>query len=391
MSRELFSRSADLRRFREEGYSVQVRDGFVFLHEVPYLSAPGTIAKATIAAPLTLSGEQTTTPQGHQVRFAGALPVDANGGQLSGFGVQAEKLDLGKGIVATHHLSCKPEGGYKDYYDQLTTYAGILVASARSVDPNATSQVFRAATDEDEDSPFHYTDNATARAGIGALAAQLREERIAIVGVGGTGSYILDLVAKTPVKEIRLFDDDRFVQHNAFRAPGAASLDALRELPLKVNYFAEIYSHMHRHITAHAVPLTAENVELLDGITFAFLSMDPGERKRAIVEALEERGASFIDVGMGLDLVDGSLGGILRLTASTPSMRSHVHDGRVSFAEAEQDLYASNIQVADLNSLNACLAVVKWKKIRGFYRDLEREHHSTYTTDGNLLVNGNIE
>jgi hypothetical protein len=41
---------------------------------------------------------------------------------------------------------------------------------------------------------------------------------------------------------------------------------------------------------------------------------------------------------------------------------------------------------ADLNALNATLAVIKWKKIRGFYRDLEREHHSTYTTDGNMML-----
>ncbi len=30
------------------------------------------------------------------------------------------------------------------------------------------------------------------------------------------------------------------------------------------------------------------------------------------------------------------------------------------------------------------------KKIRGFYRDLEREHHCTYTTDGNMLINGDL-
>ncbi|ODM77106.1 hypothetical protein [Bradyrhizobium elkanii] len=91
-------------------------------------------------------------------------------------------------------------------------------------------------------------------------------------------------------------------------------------------------------------------------------------------------GIPFVDVGMGLELVDGSLGGILRVIASTPDMRAHVHDGRVSLgsAGAENDLYATYIQVADLNALNAAMAVVKWKKVRGFYRDLEREHHSTY-------------
>ena len=97
----------------------------------------------------------------------------------------------------------------------------------------------------------------------------------------------------------------------------------------------------------------------------------------------------FIDVGMGLELVNGSLGGILRVTSSTPDKREHVHSGRISFAGIGQDdLYSSNIQVADLNALNATLAVIKWKKIRGFYSDLENEHHCTYTTDGNMLLNG---
>ena len=199
----------------------------------------------------------------------------------------------------------------------------------------------------------------------------------------------MDLVAKTPVQEIRLFDDDEFLQHNAFRTPGAPSLEVLREAPKKVAYLKDVYAEMHRGIVTHAVRLTADNLGLLDGTTFAFISMDAGEDKRAVVNKLEALGVSFVDAGMGLELVDSSLGGILRVTASTPDAREHVHSGRVSFAGGgAQDLYASNIQVADLNSLNACLAVIKWKKLCGFYRDLEKEHHSTYTTDGNLLLNG---
>jgi hypothetical protein len=53
-----------------------------------------------------------------------------------------------------------------------------------------------------------------------------------------------------------------------------------------------------------------------------------------------------------------------------------------------ENIYSSNIQVADLNALNAVMAIIKWKKLKGFYRDLEQENHSTYTTDGNMLLNG---
>ena len=144
---------------------------------------------------------------------------------------------------------------------------------------------------------------------------------------------------------------------------------------------------MHRGIVTHAVSITAENLHLLHGITFAFLCMNAGEAKRLVVEKLEALGVSFIDVGMGLELVDGSLGGIVRTTASTPGKRDGFRS-HVSFVDDGQaNVYASNIQVADLNALNAVMAVIKWKKLRGFYRDLEREHHNSYTTDGNLLLN----
>jgi hypothetical protein len=76
------------------------------------------------------------------------------------------------------------------------------------------------------------------------------------------------------------------------------------------------------------------------------------------------------------------------MTASVPSHRRHVWEGqRLSFSEVVGDDYDSNIQIADLNALNAVLAVLKWKKLFGFYADLEHELCSAYTIDGNHLLN----
>ncbi|MGN5478202.1 hypothetical protein ACTMU2_18040 [Cupriavidus basilensis] len=184
--------------------------------------------------------------------------------------------------------------------------------------PGVSPRVFRIPEDDSEQCRFNYLDTASDRVGIGGLTEKLEEEVLSIIGTGGTGGYVLDLVAKTPVREIRLFDDDEFLQHNAFRAPGAPSLEELREAPKKVEYLKGIYGRMHRGITAHTASLEPSNLGLLDGTTFAFICMDAGDNKRAIVEKLEALGVPFIDVGMGLELVDGSLGGILRITASTP-------------------------------------------------------------------------
>ena len=108
-----------------------------------------------------------------------------------------------------------------------------------------------------------------------------------------------------------------------------------------------------------------------------------------IVEKLEDWAVPFIDVGMGVELVDEALGGILRITTSMPKTPQSVKSKqRISFSEGgENNDYSRNIQIADLNALNAALAVVKWKKLYGFYRDLEREHTSVYTIDGNILNN----
>ena len=111
--------------------------------------------------------------------------------------------------------------------------------------------------------------------------------------------------------------------------------------------------------------------------------------KRPIIEKLEELGIPFVDVGMGIELVDDQLQGIVRVTTSTAKKREHVRNKKrigLSGGDAD-DVYSQNIQIAELNALNAALAVIKWKKLFGFYLDLENEHFSTYTLDGNLIIN----
>lgn len=391
MSRAPFSLNDDLRRLREEGYHIHIRGGFLVMSEVPYVDAQKRVRVGVLISSLTMAGDRTLVPDTHVVHFDGEYPCGPDGTPIRAISHQSGVFKLGHGLMARHMFSSKPDSGYRDYYEKMTTYAAILSGPAAVLLPGVTPRTFRTPEPE-EDSVFNYTETSSDRVGIGALTERLSEERIALVGLGGTGSYILDFLAKTPAREIRIFDGDDFLQHNAFRAPGAPSIDELREVWKKVNYFSHVYSKMHRGIVAHAVSLNAENLNLLDGITFAFLAMDGGEEKRLVVEKLEALGVPFIDVGMGLELDDGSLGGILRVTASTPQKRNHVHAGRISFAGGgEKNIYASNIQVADLNALNAVLAVIKWKKLRGFYRDLDREHHSTYTTDGNMLLNGDCE
>ncbi|MCE4224616.1 ThiF family adenylyltransferase [Methylobacterium sp. C25] len=390
MSPAPFRASPDLKRLRDEGYCVQIVGGYLVMREVPYVDAQRQVRRGTLISNLLLAGDVARRPDaevnGHVVHLDGDYPCDAAGSPIDAIRHQSCHQQWGCGLSSRHSFSSKPEGGYADYFEKMATYAAILSAPARQIDPEADPRIYRSAEDEGDEGVFKYIETASGRAGIGALTEKLRGS-VAIIGLGGSGGYILDFVAKTPVSDIRLFDADDFLQHNAFRAPGAPSIEELREVPKKVDHFAGIYSRMHRGITAHSVAVDETNLHLLDGVDFAFICIDSGDAKRRIMDKLESIGASFIDCGMGLELVDETLGGILRVTASTPEARNRIGQ-HVSFAGGgDGDVYASNIQVADLNALNAVMAVLKWKKLKGFYRDFEGELHSTYTTDGNLLLN----
>lgn len=390
MSQQLISRNADLLRLQEDGYEVAVVGGHLIVSNIPYVNAHREVCRGTLVSTLSLSGEQTIRPDTHVALFAGDAPCDAQGRPLEKIINSSAQQDLGGGIVVDHLFSSKPSVGYyMDYYEKMSTYAAILSNEAVEIDPDATPRTRRVVANDDPNSPFVYLDTASTRSGIGAVSDKLAGEKIVIVGLGGTGSYVLDLVAKTPAVRIDLFDSDEFLQHNAFRTPGAASLEKLRERPRKVDYLARMYSEVHRGIIPHPISLGPGNLELLGDATFAFLCLDSGGAKISIIAELERLGVPFIDVGMGLHLVEDSLIGTLRVTTSTPEMRAHVREKqRIPFhSVAIDDIYARNIQVADLNMMNAALAVMRWKRLRGFYKDLEGEHFALYTIDGNHLLN----
>jgi hypothetical protein len=119
---------------------------------------------------------------------------------------------------------------------------------------------------------------------------------------------------------------------------------------------------------------------------FVFIAIDKGKARKLITEKLEEFGIGFIDVGLGVKEKNNVLSGMVRTTTSTPENRSFKR--KLSFAGGDdEDDYTRNIQVAELNALNAVLAMIKWKKLVGFYGDIEQEYHSLYAINGNYLIN----
>jgi hypothetical protein len=392
MSQLQINRSPDLQRLRDEDFDIEVtKSNHLFMKDVPYVNSKREIKRGILVSVLEVAGDETKKPNDHVAGFIGEYPCDKNGVELSKIKNprQAEKID--ETYTINHWFSSKPTHGqgYSDYHDKMTTYAAMISMHAVEIDPTVTARTKPVIVPTETESVFNYLETQSTKAGISMVTAKLEVCKIGIVGVGGTGSYVLDLVAKTPVKEIHIFDGDEFLNHNAFRAPGAPSVDELREKLRKVTYFAKIYSKMHRHVIPHDYFIDAANINDLKDMAFVFLCLDRGKDKRLIVGKLEEWKIPFIDVGMGVERYEDSLLGELRTTTSTNEKRNHVRaKNRISFGDGNPDAdYAQNIQIADLNALNAALAVIKWKKLLGFYLDIEKEHNSIYQIDGNKLIN----
>lgn len=393
MSHRQINRNADLKQLRDDGYEVAIKSGHLVVQNVPYVNAQKEVKRGTLISVLELNGDDTVQPSDHKAYFVGEHPCGKDGNRLQHLAHSSGRNQLADGLIADHSFSCKPVNGngqkrnYVDYYEKMKTYAETISVHARKIDPAATAQTHIVVESDETDSVFNYADSASTRAGIAAISDKLALNKVGIVGLGGSGSYVLDLIAKTPVREIHLFDGDDFLQHNAFRSPGAPSLETLKERHKKVEYLADLYAPMRKGIVAHPAHIDEENIDLLDGMDFVFICIDRGETKKLIVEKLETDGVPFVDVGMGIEIADDRLVGIVRVTASTPEKRDHFRR-HVSFADIDyDDVYAKNIQIADMNALNATLAVIKWKKLFGFYADFDNEHSCNYTIDGNIITN----
>lgn len=392
MSHQLIARNPDLQRLQDEGFELEVRSNLLLVHSVPYVNSHGEVALGTLVSELTMvSPDVIGRPSTHQIHFIGGHPCNPDGTVLVQIKNGSGDYPLAAGLTAQHYFSNKPKSGrYENYYDKIITYVRVISSQARAIDKKCDARTFKTIDSTEEDSVFHYADTAASRAGIQGLLGCFKMLRIAIVGCGGTGSYVLDLVAKTHVREIHLYDGDDFHQHNAFRVPGATPRDALDRRLGKVEYLAEKYAAMRNGIVPHCVMVSEANVAELACYDYVFICVDKGSVRSLIANELNSSNASFIDVGMGINMTDASnaLWGTCRVTTSDTGSRESAH-ACIPKVDRDDDLYGSNIQIADLNCLNAALAVVRWKRMVGFYLDDRKEIESTFSISlGQLSTKG---
>lgn len=398
MLKALISLNPDLQHLQQEGFVMEERGGWLIIHHIPYLNNEHLIREGTLLMPLCTSGNRTTRPNDHTAYWVGGRPCDINANPLPSLVNSAVNKPICSGFTANFYFSCHaekeefpPQGDYPDYYEKVKHYFDIIAAPALNLDSDAWIRFNIGIESTSEETPLRYMDTNASRAGITHLNDKFKRLKIGIIGLGGTGSYLLDLIAKTQVAEIHLYDADEINTHNAFRAPGAMSEVDLSKAPKKVEYYASIYGNMHKGIKTHPVMVNEDNLSCLDTLDYVFLSLDIVSAKQQIASYLIDHGIPFIDSGMGIEQdPNGRLSGMLHIAIGTKSCYNHLPHV-MGNTEAEKDLYATDIQIAELNALAAILSVIRWKKMLGFYVDKRQEPYSVYTINYNELDNAEEE
>jgi hypothetical protein len=127
-------------------------------------------------------------------------------------------------------------------------------------------------------------------------------------------------------------------------------------------------------------------------VTFAFVCVDKGPSRAGIFDLLLSKRIPFIDVGMGLNRKRGPLSGMLRVTYYSAERGAEVRaQKRATEVEEPDDEYRTSIQLSELNAINAGLAVLKYKQLRGFYVDDGALYHLLLSVEDPHLVGDSFQ
>jgi hypothetical protein len=380
---KLVSHNKDIQRLIEKGYAVGFDSKYMIVRDIPYLDANGDLKIGAIVTKLVFTDNEHVVQDDHQIFFAGSHPYNLDGSPIANLAGGPTSLALSEAaadVKVERQFSNKPRVnghlvGFPDFFEKIESYVGLFSGPAKAkCGAVANPLTFRSVEEVADDSVFKIHDTLTSRAEISDLSALFKDEVVAIIGLGGTGAYLLDFLTKTPVKEIRGFDLDPFHVHNVFRAPGRFDEKELRQP--KAEVYQARYENFRHGLSLKAKFIDASCGDDFEGVTFAFVCVDKGSSRAGIFELLMAKEIPFIDVGMGLNRKRGPLSGMMRATYYSPEDSEKVKNKALAeLSDRPADEYRKNIQIGELNALNAILAIIKYKQLKGFYFDEIPNYH----------------
>ena len=357
---------------KQVGFRVEMGPDVVVAKGVPCLLANRKVSSCTIEKSFdpesgkpnkriggAVHGVRITPDESHDDRVynADGTPV---GNHIGGDGQTWSNISIRKGGEASPEDDVSSSGTVHRYAKQIVG----AVSAAGYYEPAFLG----------DRGPFKIPNTFEARAAIGPVQDRIRDQRIAIIGLGGTGAYVLDLIAKTPVIEIHLLDSDLVDWHTFMRAPGAPSteeIESQRRKPLlKVDYYRSKYAPLREGIHSHAIRVDSPSklARFLSAhpIDFTFVCIDQvadadSPRQDAVYAALSEAEVPFIDSGVSITLDDRAVRGAV--TTSAYAEGSLAWQEAIPNARVEGNVPGyRNVQLPEVNALAASLAVMEWRR-----------------------------
>ena len=125
---------------------------------------------------------------------------------------------------------------------------------------------------------------------------------------------------------------------------------------------------MRSGIVAHEFDVEADNVNVLGDLDFVFVAVDDNETRQWLLPILDGMGVPFVDVGMGIEKTDDKLLGVMRTSFCETPKSSAVRRGEGGLRDIGE--YERNVQIVELNALNAALAVIPVEEAPGVLHGL---------------------
>lgn len=358
----------DVQRLVNDGYTVIVDGQYIILEKVPYVAAGPVVSWGAI---ISAYDEKEGVKGDHTVWFTGSVPHNAKGESLQHVLI----AETNPAVIAGRQVQCRMS--YKsdradtldNFYNKLTHYIRKLHSYVQELDSSVSASGTGTLSVRQQRSVFFYPNMSIARAGLDAYDDKLKLSKIAIIGLGGTGSYILDVLAKTPVEQIHLYDDDIIDPATVYRIPGALTIEEAHNQLRKTDYLKSVYDRMRVGVESHPVRIQQANVYELDDCKFVFIAVDDGPSRGLIARYLAEKGIPFIDAGIGVDKVPESVKMLGRVRVSFIDPQNKVLIEKLPTADDREEAVYNNIQLAELNALNAMLAIIVYKQKVGFYAE----------------------
>ncbi len=357
---------------KKAGFVVRFDSDVVLAVGVPCLLADGVVGTCTIEKSYDPASGKPNTQIGGAVH---AVKI-TTGGECDGRVYHADGTPLENYIDGDNKIwsNISIRKGSKDSPQEDESASDLIHRYAKQIVGAVSAAGFSETASLAMQGPFNIPNTFEARAAIGPVQDRIRDQRIAIIGLGGTGAYLLDLVAKTPVMEIHLLDDDYVHWHNFMRAPGAPTAEEIESCQKgslrKVDYYYAKYAPIREGIYRHTVRVdgSAGFSEFLSShpVDYVFVCIDQlddedSSRQDAVYCALSDAGLPFIDSGVSITLDNGAVTGAVTTSAYTAG--SMAWKNAIPNAKVEGNVPGyRNVQLPEVNALAAALAVMEWRR-----------------------------